>query len=190
MFNTYNIFDKFRSISVERINDFLNRKCIEHQCTELNRIQFKLENLTWDIFVDGSYFKIELAFPIFNDATLDKRVNTSIAEEACLEVTKLIKVLKAHYTSYEYIDKDNNNELVKYKVLLFDFESFCYNMFDFCRLFYDALNIIICGYKEYYKQYDEIESRLPITPIGFRQFERDETKEKSQTTNRHHVGFV
>lgn len=191
MFNRYNIFDKFRSISVERINDFLNNKCIEHKCTELHRIEFRLEDWSWNLYVDDNYFKVSLVFPITRETDTDKPVNTRVAEKACLEVTNLLKVLKANYSSHEYIDKDNDNKPVRYHILLFSFESFCYNMHDFNKLFYDALNVIISGFKEYHKLYDEIESKLPGAPIGFRQLDsEEETIEKTQTTNKHHIGFV
>lgn len=69
-------------------------------------------------------------------------------------------------------------------------ESYCYNMYDFSRLFYDGLNVILGGYNEYHKLYDEIESKLPGTPIGFRNFDNDEARQESQPTNRHRIGFV
>ena len=152
----FGIVDKYKSISIERVNNFLDRNCIEHQCTELREIVFKLEDWSWDLYIDNDYFKIELVFPITEDTGKDKHINNHIAEKACLEVTKLIKVLKAHYTSHEYVDEDNEDKLVKYNLLHFNFESYCYNIYDFGKLFYDGLNVILGGYKEYHKLYDEI----------------------------------
>lgn len=184
-----NIFDRYKSISIERVHDFLNRKCIEHQCTELHKIEFKLEDWTWDLYIDENYFTINLVFPITEENGSDKHICRHVAEEACLEATKLIKVLKACYSSHNYIDEENDNKQIKYNFLLFNFESFCYNMYDFCKLFYDGLNVILGGYKEYHSIYDEIESKLG-TPIGFGNFDDKGTKEDSQTTNRHRIGFV
>lgn len=130
MFTINDIFDKYRSISIERVNDFLTRKSIEHKCTELRKIEFRLEDWSWDLYIDDNYFKIDLVFPISQGADVDKRINSYVAEKACLEVTKLIKVMKAHYSSHEYVDEDNGNKLVKYNILLFNFESYCYNMYD------------------------------------------------------------
>ena len=190
MFTINDIFDKYRSISIERVNDFLTRKSIEHKCTELRKIEFRLEDWSWDLYIDDNYFKIDLVFPISQGADTDKRINSHVAEKACLEVTKLIKVLKAYYSSHEYVDEDNENKLVKYNILILNFESYCYNMYDFSRLFYDGLNVILGGYNEYHKLYDEIESKLPGTPIGFRNFDNDEARQESQPTNRHRIGFV
>lgn len=190
MFTINDIFDKYRSISIERVNDFLTRKSIEHKYTELRKIEFRLEDWSWDLYIDDNYFKIDLVFPISQGADTDKRINSYVAEKACLEVTKLIKVMKAHYSSHEYVDEDNGNKLVKYNILLFNFESYCYNMYDFSRLFYDALNVILGGYNEYHKLYDEIESKLPGAPIGFRSFDNDEVKQETKPTNRHRIGFV
>jgi len=190
MLTLFNIFDRCKSISIERVNDFLTRKCIEHQCTELHKIEFKLEDWSWDLYIDENYFKMDLVFPITEKNCSNKHINRHVAEEACLEVTKLIKVLKAHYTSHEYVDKDNGNQLVKYYILLFSFESYCYNMYDFNKLFYDGLNVILGGYKEYLKLYDDIESKLPSTPIGFRTFDSNATNDKSRTINNHRIGFV
>ena len=103
------IFDKYKSISIERVNCFFDRNCIEHQCTGVREIEFKLEDWSWDLYIDNDYFKMELVFPITEDTGKDKRINNHIAEKACLEVTKQIKVLKAHYTSHEYVDEDNGN---------------------------------------------------------------------------------
>lgn len=186
----FDCFDKYKSISTERINDFLTRRCIEHQCTELHRIEFRLEDWSWDLCIGDNYFKINLVFPIVRENDTDKLINAQVATDACLEVTKLLKVLKVNYSSHEYIDKENDNKLIKYNILLFSFESFCYNMCDFGKLFYDAISVIISGYHEYHKRYDSIESKLPITPIGFRQFDSDEANEKTQISNKHHVGFV
>lgn len=120
----------------------------------------------------------------------DKHINNHVAEKACLEVTKLIKVLKAHYTSHEYVDEDNEDKLVKYNILLFNFETYCYNMYDFSKLFYDGINVILGGYQEYHKLYDEIWATLPSAPIGFRAFESNVTNDNSQTINGHRIGFV
>ena len=133
---------------------------------------------------------MDLVFPITEDNGKDKLINNHVAEKACLEVTKLIKVLKAHYTSHEYVDEDNGNKLVKYNILLFNFESYCYNMYDFSKLFYDGLNVILGGYKEYHKLYDEIRATLPSAPIGFRTFDSNATNDNSQTINGHRIGFV
>jgi len=190
MHTIYDVVDKYRSISVERVNDFLTRKCIGHQCTELRKIEFKLEDWSWDLYIDDNYFKMELVFPITEDTGSDKPINKRVAEEACIEVTRQVKVLKAYYCSYEYVNKDNENKLVKYNILLFNFGSYCYNMYDFSKLFYDGLNIILWGYKEYHKLYNEIESKLPITSIGYIRSDNDDANEKSRTKNRHHIGFV
>lgn len=184
MFTINDIFDRNRSISIERVNEFLTRKSIEHKCTELRKIEFKLEDWSWDLYIDDNYFKMVLV------TSTDKHINRHVAEKACLEVTNLIKVLKAHYTSYEYVEEDDGNKLVKYNILIFKFESYCYNMYDFSRLFYDGLNIILCGYNEYYMHYNQIESELPGAPIGFRNFDNDEVRQESQSTNRYRIGFV
>ena len=133
---------------------------------------------------------MELVFPMLEDSGTGKQINRQIAEEACLEVTELIKVLKTHYASYEYVDEHNGNKLVKYNILLFNFESYCFSMYDFCKLFYVGLEIIIGGYKEYHKLYDEIKSTLSETPIGFRNLDSDNTNEKSQPIDKHGIGFV
>lgn len=181
------ILDKFRPVSVERINDFLTRKCIEHTCTKLDEISFKIEDLNWHLYIDENYFKIELAFTI--DEESDNKINKLIAEKACLEVTKQIKVLKAHYISHEYTDEDQNNKLIKFHILIFAFESYCFNMYDFSYFFFTGLNIIIGGKNEYHKIYDELESKLPGTSIGFSHLDSENTYEKSQPTNRHRIGF-
>lgn len=190
MQSIYNIFDKFKSISNERVNDFLRRNGIEHQCTELNKIEFRLEDWNWELYIDGNYFKMDLIFPITEEMNAEKPMNKSVAEEACLEVTKQIKVLKAFYTSHSYVDKGKDNRVVSYNILGFTFESFCYNMCDFRLLFNNAINVIVAGYREFPKFYDEIESKLPGTPIGFRLSDSNDTKEKSLTTNKHRIGFV
>lgn len=82
----------------------------------------------------------------------------TIAENACLEVTKRIKVIKVHYSSHEFHDEDNGNKLVKFNVLHFCFESYCYNMYDFGKLFFTGLNVILGGYSEYETLYAEIQS--------------------------------
>ena len=187
MLTTYNLFDKYRSISIERIINFLTRKCIEHRCAELQKIEFKLEDLSWNLYLDNDYFKMDLVFPITEE---ENHINTKVAKEACLEITKLVKVLKAHYTSHDYIDKENGSKVVKYHILLFSFETFCYNMYDFGKLFYDSLNVILCGYNEYHKLYNEIVSKLPNAPIGFRNFESNNANEESHPTNRHRIGFI
>lgn len=190
MFTYNNIFDRFRSISVERINEFLTRKCIEHKYTELHRIEFKLEGWLWDLYVDDNYFNVNLAFPIATESDTDKHVNTRIAQEASAEVTKLLKVLKVNYFLHEYADKDNDNKIFKSNILQFSFESFCYNMYDFGKMFYDALNVIIGGYKEYHKFYDDFEAKLPGSTIGFRQYNSEDKNGISQITDRNHVGFI
>lgn len=186
----FGIVDKYKSISIERVNNFLDRTCIEHQCTELRKIVFKLEDWSWDLYIDDDYFKMVLVFPITEENAKDKHINNHVAEKACLEVTKLIKVLKAHYTSHEYVDEDNEDKLVKYNILLFNFETYCYNMYDFSKLFYDGINVILGGYQEYHKLYDEIRATLPSAPIGFRAFESNVTNDNSQTINGHRIGFV
>lgn len=190
MFIINDIFDKYRSISIERVNNFLTKKSIEHKCTELRKIEFKLEDLFWDLYIDDNYFKMELVFPISEGADTGKHINHHVAKKACLDVTKLIKVLKAHFSSHEYVDETNGNKLVKYNILLFNFESYCYNMYDFSRLFYDGLNVILGGYNEYHKLYDKIESKLPGVPIGFRTIDNDGDRQESQPSNRHRIGFV
>lgn len=40
----FGIVGKYKSISIERVNNFFDRNCIEHQCTELLKIVFKLED--------------------------------------------------------------------------------------------------------------------------------------------------
>lgn len=190
MFTKYNLINKYRSISIERVSDFLTRKCIEHQCTELQKITFKLEGWSWNLYIDKDYFKIELAFPIIEENETSKRTNKRVAEDACLEVTKLIKILKAHYNSHEYVDEGNDNKLIKYHVLVFSFESYCYNMYDFNRLFNDGLRVILCGYNEYHKLYDVIESKSPGNPIGFRNVDSDGSSESSQAMSRNRIGFV
>ena len=140
--------------------------------------------------IDDDYFKMVLVFPITEENAKDKHINNHIAEKACLEVTKLIKVLKAHYTSHEYVDEDKEDKLVKYNILLFNFETYCYNMYDFSKLFYDGINVILGGYKEYHKLYDEIRATLPSAPIGFRTFDSNATSDNSQTINGHRIGFV
>ena len=57
MFAKNNRFDRYKSISIEKVNGFLTRKCIEHQCTELRKIEFKLDGLSWDLYIDDDYFK-------------------------------------------------------------------------------------------------------------------------------------
>lgn len=185
----YNLFDKYRLISLERINDFLTKKSIEHQCTELRKIEFKLEGFTWNLYIDDDYIKIQLGFPILEENAAVKHIIGQVAENACLEVTKRIKVIKAHYSSHEFHDEDNDNKLVKYKVLLFSFESYCFNMYDFGKLFFKGLDIILGGFSEYHTLYSEIESKLPSSPIGFRNTGSNDSNEKSQPTNNHRIGF-
>lgn len=186
----YNLFDKYRSISIERVNGFLSKKSIEHKYTDFRKIEFKFENWSWDLYIDDDYFKMNLVFTINEETAIGKRMNKLVAEEVCLELTKMIKVLKVHYTSHEYVNEEEGNKLVKYNVLLFSFESFCYNMYDFHKLFYDGLNVILTGFKEYHKLYDKIEPKLQRSPIGFVSFESGDTTEKSQHTNRNRMGFV
>lgn len=190
MLTLYNLLDMFRSISIERVNTFLTRNSINYQRAELQKIEFKLEDLTWELYIDGDYFKMVLVFPITEENAKDKHINNHVAEKACLEVTKLIKVLKAHYTSHEYVDEDNEDKLVKYNILLFNFETYCYNMYDFSKLFYDGIKVILGGYQEYHKLYDEIRATLPSAPIGFRAFESSVTNDNSQAMNGHRIGFV
>lgn len=185
-----NTLDKFRQISVERVSDFLTRNSIEHKRAELDTIEFNLKNWRWYLFINQNYIKIDLVFPITEQTNSNKHIDKGIAREACLEVTKQLKVLKVFYTSHKYVDKDKDNEIVKYDILLFSFESFCYNMFEFSRLFYDGINVIIGGYNEYHKRYKEIDSKLPKAPIGFTNFNRDSSVENSQTTNRRRIGYV
>ena len=135
MFTINDIFDKYRSISIERVNDFLTRKSIEHKCTELRKIEFRLEDWSWDLYIDDNYFKIDLVFPISQGADTDKRINSHVAEKACLEVTKLIKVLKAHYSSHEYVDEDNENKLVKYNILILIADALLSGSFVFQKLY-------------------------------------------------------
>lgn len=186
--NMLNYFlDKFKPVSVERVNDFLSRKCIEHKCTKLYEISFKIEDLNWNLYIDGDYIKIELAFPIDEEA--EKNINKLVAEKACLEVTKLIRVLKAYYLSHEFIDEDNDNKLKKLHILLFSFESYCFNMYDFSNIFYTGLSTILLGKNEYHKIYDELESKLSSASIGFSHYDSEDTYENSQPTNRHRIGF-
>ena len=63
-------------------------------------------------------------------------------------------------------------------------------MYDFSKLFYDGINVILGGYQEYHKLYDEIRATLPSAPIGFRAFESNVTNDNSQTINGHRIGFV
>ena len=64
MFTINDIFDKYRSISIERVNDFLTRKSIEHKCTELRKIEFRLEDWSWDFaticMISVDYFMMDL----------------------------------------------------------------------------------------------------------------------------------
>lgn len=53
-----------KSISVGRANDFLDRNCIEHQCIEVLKIEFILENWYCDLYIDDNYFKMNLGFPL------------------------------------------------------------------------------------------------------------------------------
>lgn len=80
----FDILDRYKSISVGRVNDFLDRNCIEHKCTELRKIEFKLEDWSWDLYIDDNYFKMDLVFPIAEDTGKDKHINNHVAEEACL----------------------------------------------------------------------------------------------------------
>lgn len=180
-----NLLDKYRSITIERVNEFLTKNSIEHKCTELRKIEFKFEDWSWDLYIDNNYFKIHLAF-----TTTEENINILAAEKACIELAKRVKVLKAYYISHEFVDEDKGNELVKSNLLLFEFESFCYNMYDFSKLFYDALNVILVGNHEYNKLYEEIVSTLPTAPVGFRNVESVSANEQSQPTDRHHIGFV
>lgn len=188
MLGIYNILNRYKSISIERINDFLTRNGIEHQCTEFGKIEFKLEDWKWDLYIENNYFRMVLVFSITEDTIKDRYIDCNGAEEACLEITKQIKFLKAHYSSHKY--KDNDNRLKNYNILIFNFESYCYNMYDFSKIFYDGLNIILVGYKEYQKIYDEIESKLTAIPIGFRNSDGNNKSEKSKKTNRHRIGYV
>ena len=63
-------------------------------------------------------------------------------------------------------------------------------MYDFSKLFYDGINVILGGYQEYHKLYDEIRATLPSAPIGFRAFESNVTNDNSQAINGHRIGFV
>ena len=56
MLGIYNILNRYKSISIERINDFLTRNGIEHQCTEFGKIKFKLEDWKWDLYIENNYF--------------------------------------------------------------------------------------------------------------------------------------
>lgn len=190
MLKTYNIFDKYKSVSIERAHDFLTRKAIEHQCTELRRIEFKLEDFSWNLYIVDNYIKIELNFLINKETSTDKRTNRKIADGVCVEVTKRIKVIKAFYTSHCDNDEDNGNRLTRYDIFHFSFESFCFNMYEFNELFYNGLRLILGGYSEYRELYDEFESKVPVTPIGFIQSDCDNAKEKLQPTDKHHIGFV
>lgn len=190
MLTIQNLFDKYRPMSIDRVNDFLTRKSIEHKCTKLKEIEFKFEDCSWDLYIDDDYFVMCLVFTTIDENSTDKHVNRQIAEQASREATKKLKVLKVHYSSHEYVDEDNGRKLVKYNILQFYFESYCYNMCDFSKLFYDGLNIILAGYNEYHKQYEEIESKLSGSPIGYRNFDSEDTNKESQPTNRRCNGFV
>lgn len=186
MLTIKDILDKFRSISVDSINDFLTRNDIEHKRTDLNVLEFKLENWRWDLYIYQDYIKVELVLFVPEEMSVDKE----IAREACLEVTKRLKVLKLYYTSRKYRDKYKDNEVVECDIFLFSFESFCFSMFEFGNLFYNGIYAIIGGQKEYNKLYDEMESKKPKPPVGFTNFISDSSSEKPQTTNRRRVGYV
>lgn len=189
MIMTDNLFDKYRSISFERVNDFLTKRSIEHQCTELRKIEFKFEGFTWFLSIEDDFFNIHLGFNISEEIRINNNVIENVAENACLEVTKRMKVIKAHYSSHEFYDEDNGNKIVKCNVLHFCFESYCYNMNDFGKLFFTGLDVILGGYSEYHKLYAEIKSKLPSAPIGFRSMDSNDSHEKSQPTNNHRIGF-
>ena len=189
MITIHNIFDKYRSVTIERVHNFLSRKGIEHQCSELKKIDFKLEGWSWDLYIEDNYVNICLDF-IKKETDADKKTNRKVAKEACLGVTKRIKVIKAFYTSHSHNDEDNGNRLTRYDIFHFSFESFCFNMHEFNVLFYNGLRLILGAYSEYRELYDEMESRLPETIVGFRNDDSNETNERSQTTNRHRIGFV
>lgn len=186
----FNFLDKYRSISINRISDFFDRKCIRHHCIpEHNKIDFMLDDFQFGIWIDKKYFLIELLCPIASEDKKEKPVDRRGAEEACLGITKQIKVLKAYYTIVDYIDEDNANKLAKCNTIRFSFDSFCYNMYDFSILFHDALNVIHFGFNEYHKLYDEIISKTHSAPVGFRTFDSEVSVEQSPITN-HHIGFV
>lgn len=63
-------------------------------------------------------------------------------------------------------------------------------MYEFNELFYNGLRLILGGYSEYRELYDELESKSPVTPVGFIQSDCDNAKEKLQPTDRHRIGFV
>lgn len=190
MLTINNILDKFRAISVERISDFLNRNGIEHKRTELNAIEFMLKGWHWDLWIDRDYIKMDLVFPVTEETNGERNIEMGVSREACLEVTKQIRVMKAFYTSHQYVDKDKDNEIVKYDLLHFSFESFCYSMFEFSRLFYDGVNVIIGGYNEYHKHYKEIEAKLPKAPVGFTNYNIESSDVRQQITNRRRIGYV
>lgn len=189
MITIHNIFDKYRSVTIERVHNFLSRKGIEHQCSELKKIDFKLEGWSWDLYIEDNYVNICLDF-IKKETDADKKTNRKVAKESCLEVTKRIKVIKAFYTSHSHNDEANGNRLTRYDIFHFSFESFCYNMYEFNELFYNGLRLILGGYSEYRELYDELESKSPVTPVGFIQSDCDNAKEKLQPTDKHHIGFA
>ena len=43
------IVDKYKSISIERVYNILDRNCIENEWTELRKIVFELEDWSWDL---------------------------------------------------------------------------------------------------------------------------------------------
>ncbi len=139
----YNILDKYKSISIDRISSFFDRKCIRHHCTpKQNRIDFMLDGFLWGLCMDKDYFRIELSRPIRTRDKIESPVDMVLAENVCLDVTQKIKVLKAYCTLENYIDEDKANELIKLSPLRFNVEFFCHNMYDFRKLFYIGINVI------------------------------------------------
>ena len=63
-------------------------------------------------------------------------------------------------------------------------------MDEFRKLIYEGINVILGGYQEYHKLYDEIRATLPGATIGFRAFESNVTNDNSQAINGHRIGFV
>lgn len=190
MLTIKNILDKFRSISVDSINDFLTRNGIKHKCVELNIIEFELKGWNWDLYIGDDYVKLDLVFSMSEVKGEDGYCDRNSVEEANLDVTKRVKVLKAFCTSHKCVDKDNGDRVVNRNNIHFSFESFIYNMYDFRELFYRGVGVILGGCNEHKKVYSEFEAKRPQTPIGFCNYDEDSTNEKLQTTNRRRVGYV